>query len=45
MFPAVVSGIVTGETLISYWSIFPPSLVTTPEVFARDKSVQFPSRF
>ena len=34
MCPAMVSGIVTGETLISYWSVFPLSPVTeaVPEV-------------
>ena len=45
MCPAIVSGIVTGVALVSYWSIFPPyPLVTVPEVFARVYSDQFPSR-
>ena len=36
MCPAMVSGIVTGATLISYWPVFPLSPVTeaVPEVFA-----------
>ena len=41
--PAVVSGMVTRETLLSYWSIFSLSLATVPEVFANVNSVQFPS--
>ena len=33
-------GIVTWDTLVSYWLIFPPlSLVTVPEVFAKVNSV------
>ena len=43
--PAVVSGMVTRETLLSYWSIFSLSLATVPEVFANVNSVQFPSPF
>ena len=35
MRPAVVSGMVTGDSLVSYWSICPPSLVTVPEAFAK----------
>ena len=31
---AIVSGIVTGDATVSYWSIFFLSLVTVPEVFA-----------
>ena len=38
--PAVVSG----NAPVSYWSIFPLSLVTVPEVFAKVNSTQFPSR-
>ena len=30
MFPAIVSGIVTGDALVSYWSIFPPVLCNSP---------------
>ena len=39
MRPAIVSGIVTGNTPVNYWPI-----VTAPEVFARVNSFQFPSR-
>ena len=43
----MVCGIVTGDTPISYWPIFPPSLslVTVPGVFAKVNSAQFSSRF
>ena len=37
MRPAIVSGIVTGNTPVNYWPI-----VTAPEVFARVNSSQFP---
>ena len=43
MRPAIVSGIVTGDAPVSYWPIFPLSLVTVPEVFAKINSDQFPS--
>ena len=43
MHPAVVSGIVTGDALVSDWPIFSLSLVTVPEVFAKVNSVQFVS--
>ena len=44
--PAVVSGIVTGDAPVSYWpTVFPLSLVTVPEVFAKANSAQFSSRF
>ena len=42
MGPAIVSGIVTWDPLISYWPIFSLSLVTVPEVFAKANSPQFP---
>ena len=38
MRPAIVSGIVTGDVPVSYWS---KSLVTVPEVLANVNSVQF----
>ena len=38
-------GIVIGDAPVSYWSIFPLSLVTVPEVFAKVNSAQFPSFF
>ena len=41
MFPASVSGIVTGDKPVSYWPIFPPSLVTVPEAFAKVNSALF----
>ena len=45
MRPAIVSGIVIGDALISYWLIFfPLSQITVPEVFAKVNSAQFPSR-
>ena len=44
MRPAIVSGIVIGDALISYWLIFSLSLITVPEVFAKVNSAQFPSR-
>ena len=39
----MVSGIITGDAPVSYWSIFSLSLVTVPEVFAKVNSPQFPS--
>ena len=42
---AKTSGILTGCVLVSYWPIFPLSLVIVPEVFAKVKSSQFSSRF
>ena len=39
---AIVSGIVTGDAPVSYWSILSSSLVTVPEVFAKGNSVQSP---
>ena len=45
MCPASVSGIVTGDKPVSYWPIFPVSLVTAPEAFAKVNSAQFPSLF
>ena len=42
---AIVSGIVTGGTPVSYWPIFFLSLVTIPEVFAKVNSTQSPSLF
>ena len=40
--PAIVSGIVTGDAAISYWPIFPLSLETVPQVFAKVNLAQFP---
>ena len=34
------SGIVIGDAPVSYWSIFPLSPVTVPEVFAKVNSAQ-----
>ena len=42
---AIVSGIVTRETLLSYWPILSLSLATVPEGFANVNSVQFPFAF
>jgi len=44
MGPASVSGIVIGDTPVCYWSVFPLSQVTAPEVFEKVNSAQFPSR-
>ena len=42
--PAVVCGIVTGDSLVSDWPIlFSLSVVTVPQVFAKVNSVQFVS--
>ena len=38
MRPAIGSGIVTGDAPVSYWLIFPLSLLTVPEVFANVNS-------
>ena len=46
MHPALVSGMVSRDSPVSYWSIFVVSSpVTDPEVFAKVNSAQFPSRF
>ena len=44
--PYFFSGIITGDTLVSYWPIFFLSLVAVPEVFANHNSYfsQFPFR-
>ena len=39
--PAISSGIVTGDVLVSYWLSFPLFLVTIPEVFERVNPFQF----
>ena len=44
MCPTSVSGIVTGDAPVSYWPVFPLSLLTTPEVYEKVYSTQFPSR-
>ena len=44
MSPEIASGIVTGDSAVSYWSIpnsFPLSLVTIPEVLVKVNSPQF----
>ena len=44
MYPAIVSGIGTGDAPVSYWPIFfSLTLVTVSEVFAKVNSTQFPS--
>ena len=43
MFPAIVSGIVTRDAQVTYWSIFSLSLVTVPDASAKVISAQFPS--
>ena len=46
MHPALVSGMVSRDSLVSYWPIFVVSSpVTDPEVFAKVNAAQFPSRF
>ena len=45
MRPAIVSGMVAGDALISYWLVFFSLLwLTVPEAFARDNSAQSFSR-
>ena len=44
MCPASVSGIVIGAAPVCYWSVFPLSQLTAPEVFEKVNSAQFPSR-
>ena len=41
MRPAIVSGSVTGDALVSCWSV----LEIVPELFAKVNSAQFPSLF
>ena len=38
---AIVSGILTGDVPVSYWPVFPLSLVTVPKVFAKVNSARF----
>ena len=45
MLTAIVSGIVSGDAPVGYWSIFLMFLVTIPEVFAKVNSAQFSSLF
>ena len=45
MRPAIVSGIVIGDTPVSYWPIFSLSLVTVLKVFMKVKSAKFSSCF
>ena len=40
--PAIDSGIITRDAAIGYWPIFPLSLETVPEVFAKVNFAQFP---
>ena len=42
MRPAIASGIVPGDALVSYWLFFHPSLVRVPGVIAKVNSAQFP---
>ena len=43
MRPAIVSGIVIGDSPISYWPTSSLSLIIVPEAFAKVNSSQFPS--
>ena len=45
MRPAMFSGIVIGDALVSYWSFFSMSLIIVPEAFAKVNSPQFPPLF
>ena len=45
MRPAIVCGIVTGETPVSYWPILSLFLATVPEIFAKVNSTQLSYRF
>ena len=42
---ALTSGIATVDVSVSYWPVFSLSPLTVPAVFAKVKSVQFPSHF
>ena len=42
MRPAIVSGMVTGDSLVSYWPISSLFLVTVPDVFAKDVPNLYP---
>ena len=45
MCPAIVSGIVTGNTKVSYWSVFVPVSSNNPRSLCEKKnSAQFPSQ-
>ena len=43
--PAMVCGMVAGDTPVSYWPILSLLVLTVPEVFAKVNSTQLPSRF
>ena len=45
MRPAMVCGIVTEDTPVSYWPILFLCLLTAPDVFAKVNSTQFTYRF
>ena len=45
MRPAMVCGIVTEDTPVSYWLILFLCLLTAPDVFAKVNSTQFTYRF
>ena len=44
MCPAIVSGIVTGNTKVSYWSVFVPVSSNNPRSLCEKNSAQFPSQ-
>ena len=45
MRPAVVSGIVSWDALLSHWTIFRLAQVTDPGIFAKVNPTQIPFRF
>ena len=45
MRPAIVSGIVSWDALLSHWTIFPLAPVTVPGIFAKVNPTQIPFRF
>ena len=45
MRPAIVSGIVSWDALLSHWPIFPLAPATDPGIFAKVNPTQIPFRF
>ena len=41
MYPANVSGMFTGDVLVSYWPIFSLFLLTVPDVFVKVNLLKF----
>ena len=45
MHPTIVYGVIIGDALVSYWSIFSLSLVKVSKVLVQVNLTQFPSCF